>query len=219
MADRLNITKTRVVAALVASLVSAAAVAGSSKDGLYKWVDDNGVTHYGDRVPPEYAHKERYVLNERAVRVEVLPAEKTAEELAEEARQAELAALARRAAEAQAERDRILLDTYLSVEEIEMLRDRRVTALDAQIGVAEHYLKNLRQKWTELQKDAAKYNYPYREDSELPPLPDDLERHITHTQEAMDKHHQTLRALRLEQDSIHQEFAANIDRFRSLKGL
>ena len=125
------------VLALAACLFAGPAAArGSASDSLYKWVDDQGVTHYGDRVPPEYAHKERYVLNERAVRVNVLPAEKTAEELAEEARKAEIAALARRAAEEQAERDRILLDTYLSVEEIEMLRDRRVTALDAQIGVA-----------------------------------------------------------------------------------
>jgi hypothetical protein len=26
---------------------------------LYKWVDDNGTTHYGEVIPPEYANKDR----------------------------------------------------------------------------------------------------------------------------------------------------------------
>ena len=25
---------------------------------LYKWVDDKGITHYGEVIPPEYANKE-----------------------------------------------------------------------------------------------------------------------------------------------------------------
>ena len=29
---------------------------------LYKWVDDNGTTHYGETVPPEYANSNASVL-------------------------------------------------------------------------------------------------------------------------------------------------------------
>ena len=31
---------------------------------LYKWVDNQGTTHYGETVPPEYAGKDRMELNE-----------------------------------------------------------------------------------------------------------------------------------------------------------
>ncbi len=204
---------------IAAAVLILAASPAQASEKLYKWVDENGVTHYGDRVPPEYARNERYVLNERAVQVRTLPAQKTEAQLAEEARQAQLAEMAQMEEVRKREADRILLDTYLSVDEIEMLRDRRVSAIDAQIGVTEHYLKNLRTKWGELERDAARYNYPYREDSELPPLPEDLNRHLDFTRTAMDEHMQTLRALRAEQESIRSEFASNIDRFRELKSL
>jgi hypothetical protein len=29
---------------------------------LFKWVDDQGVTHYGEVIPPEYANKEKDAL-------------------------------------------------------------------------------------------------------------------------------------------------------------
>jgi hypothetical protein len=31
----------------------------TSSEKLYKWVDENGIVHYGDHVPPEYAKNER----------------------------------------------------------------------------------------------------------------------------------------------------------------
>jgi hypothetical protein len=34
----------------------------SAEAKLYKWVDDKGVTHYGEVIPPEYANKEKDTL-------------------------------------------------------------------------------------------------------------------------------------------------------------
>ena len=34
---------------------------------LYKWVDKDGVTHYGDHVPPEYASQEQHILDRKSV--------------------------------------------------------------------------------------------------------------------------------------------------------
>ena len=46
-------------------------VAPSRRQGqrLYKWTDHNGVVHYGDKIPPEYANLDRNVLNDQGVRV------------------------------------------------------------------------------------------------------------------------------------------------------
>ena len=49
---------------------------------LYKWVDSEGVTHYGDRIPPEYASQEQHVMNARGIEIGHLDAQKTPEQLA-----------------------------------------------------------------------------------------------------------------------------------------
>lgn len=186
-------------------------------DSLYKWVDENGVVHYGDAIPAEVAEKERHVLNQHGVTKEVLERAKTMEELrAMEEAQKEIERQ-RHAARVQAENDRILLDTYLSEDEIEMLRDRRILALEARIGLTRHYLNNLRVRWDELERDAATYNFPYQPDSDLPPIPEDLAKDIVYTENAMAEHMTTLRDLREQQAAIRAEFEKDIERFRFLK--
>ena len=203
-----------VIGALTATLLAAGTPAQAEK--LYKWVDANGVTHYGDSIPAEDAKRERQVLNEHGVRVETLPREKTDDERAAELEQKRRLQALAEAQRREEERDQRLLDTYLSVDEIADLRDRRILALEAQIGVTRHYMKNLQGKWEELVQDAGKYNFPFSEDSDLPPLPDDIAQHIIHTEKALAEHMQTVRALRAEQGEIRDEFARDMARFEEL---
>ena len=89
---------------------------------LYKWVDKDGVTHYGDHVPPEYATQEQHVLNSQGYEIRHLDAQKSAEQASAE-EQKTLDAQQRQL------RDKNLLNTYSSVQEIERLRrseERRV---------------------------------------------------------------------------------------------
>jgi hypothetical protein len=51
---------------------------------VYKWVDEHGVIHYGDHIPPEYATQERQVINKQGVEIRRLEAQKTPEQLAAE---------------------------------------------------------------------------------------------------------------------------------------
>src|SRR6185369_52645 len=70
----------------VALLCSVGSLAHAD-DKTYKWVDENGVTHYGDSVPAQYAKKETHTLNKQGMEVARTEAQKSAEELAEEARE------------------------------------------------------------------------------------------------------------------------------------
>src|SRR6266446_3613343 len=107
---------------LLASPGFAAGAGASSGRTLYKWVDAQGVTHYGDRIPPEYAAQEKQVINSQGVEISRLEAQKSPEALAaDEQRRAE--------AEQSQNRDRNLLNTYGTVQEIERLRDQRVTLM------------------------------------------------------------------------------------------
>ena len=186
-------------------------------EDLYKWVDENGVVHYGDAVPASASGKERHVLNSHGVTVKVLDRQKTIDELNAMAAAASELERSRERENAQTIRDQILLDTYLSTEEIEMLRDRRILAIEARLGVTRHYLDNLRKQWDELEADAAKYNFPYSPDSDLDPLPEKLAEHIVFTENAMAEHMTSLRDLRGQQAAIREQFEFDLSRFKFLK--
>jgi hypothetical protein len=77
-------------AAVVSFFVAPHSGAGEGK--LYRWVDNEGNIHYSDHVPPEYSELGHHILNSHGVSVDVVGGEKTADELAELLRQAELKA-------------------------------------------------------------------------------------------------------------------------------
>ena len=206
----MNIRLTAIVCLLALNAPAAA-------EDLYKWVDEKGVVHYGDAIPADASRNERHVLNQQGITVKVLDRQKTIDELnAMAAAKAELENQASAERE-QEERDRVLLDTYLSTDEIEMLRDRRILAIEARIGVTRHYLENLRREWDELEQEAAKYNFPYNPESDLPPLPEDLAEHIVFTENAMAEHMASLSDLRSQQAELRAQFEADLARFKLLK--
>ena len=52
---------------------------------VYKWVDENGLVHYGDHIPAKYAEQSKEILNDQGIRVGIIEGRKTPEELAAEA--------------------------------------------------------------------------------------------------------------------------------------
>jgi hypothetical protein len=123
----------------------------------YKWVDDKGVTHYGETIPPEYANKDRTLLNKSGIVV------KTQEVLTADERRAKEAAEAKgRSDEAIARdlkrRDKSLIDSYNSVEEIELSRTRNLQQVDARINSINAQLKMDNNNLISLQKNTATPN-------------------------------------------------------------
>ena len=115
-----------------------AASASENTQKLYRWVDSDGIVHYGDSIPAEFTDLERQVVNNYGITVGVMRAKRTEEEIAEDKRQDDLRlkrALQRR-------QDQALLATYLTVDEILLHRDRRVELFQAQARVTALYLSN-----------------------------------------------------------------------------
>lgn len=192
----------------------AAGIAAAQTATLYRWVDEEGVVHYGDSIPAKYAGLERQVVNEHGITVGVIQAKKTEEELAEDARLEEL----RTEAEQQRRRDQALLATYLTIDEIEMHRDRRVELFQAQARVTELYLRNLQRRMDSLQEEAAKFR-PYSQDPEAPMIDPDLADEITRTRDTIARHEENLRKFETDEKNIVARFDGDIDRFKELKGL
>jgi hypothetical protein len=209
------------VAAAIAALLGMTTVDAQRNDDrqrVYRWVDSDGVVHYGDAVPPQFAEHDRDILNEQGVSVGFEEGRVTKAEQAEKARIAAIEDAERQARMDAAQRDRVLLQTYLSVNEIEALRDRRLELLESQIKVTEHYLANLRKRLAGLQDESKLYK-PYNERPDAPELPDNLVLDLSRTLASIRLYEQTLIRTRAEQDSLRETFAADITRFRELKGI
>jgi len=205
-------------------LASSATVAGAQAKStqhaapkLYKWVDENGIVHYGDHVPAEYSNRERQVLNAQGVPVKTLQKEMTPQEMAAELKRIEEESQQTKAAEQATQRDHILLLSYLNVHEIEMLRDQRIGTLDGQVKVNEHYVGVLRSKLTELEGKARDYNYPFDPASSKPQLPEELAQDLLMTVNQLSRRESEMQRIRDEQVQIRAQFDADIERFKELK--
>jgi hypothetical protein len=181
---------------------------------VYRWVDDKGVVHFGDNVPAEYAPIDRQVLNQYGVPLRTEQGALTPEEIEAERK----AAAEKKAAMAAARRDEVLLSTYLSVEEIEALRNRRIELIDGQISVTTNYLNSLRNRLKKLQAEASTFK-PYSKDPEAEPIDEKLAKEIADTADSIVLYEKTLNDTRTRQGRVVLAFDADIARFKELKGL
>lgn len=203
----------RLCVLLLSGLVASAGLAQK----LYRWVDDDGVVHYGDHIPPEYAKQDREILNKQGVAVGFEEGEVTDEERAAQAREKAKQEEAERRRQEQVRHDRMLLQTYVSVQDIEDLRDRRLELMSSQIKVTRLYLTNLHKRLDALEKQASKYK-PYSDDADAPEVPADLAGDISRTTASISLYEQTLDRVEEEQEKLKAEFDVDIKRFKELKG-
>lgn len=190
---------------------------GAVAQQLYRWVDENGVVHYGDHVPPEYADRDRTVLNSQGVAIATEEGALTEEELEALERQRAQEEAALNAQAEIARRDRMLLETYLSVAEIEHLRDSRLEMLESQVTVTELYLSELGERLERLRADAARYK-PYSDREDAPELPEQLASEIESVEASIASYRQRIERTRSEQARLKAQFDSDIERFKQLKG-
>jgi hypothetical protein len=182
-----------------------------SKSGriLYKWVDKDGVTHYGDHVPPEYANQEQHVLNSEGYEIRHQDAQKSAEQAAADDQK-------RLDAEQRQIRDKNLLSTYASVQEIERLRDQRLTLLADQIKVTNQFLDTLNGRMKKMRTDSQRFK-PYNSDPKAPSMPDQMAEDLVRLTTDMRTQQQNLKQKRSEESTMSIQFESDIDRFKELK--
>lgn len=197
-----------------AALQAAQGSSGSSRGAYYRCKDASGQTHYGDSMPQRCRGLDTEVLNENGIAIRVIEGEQT--RLARQARETAEAKV-RKEREASLQRDRNLIETYLTVEDIERLRDQRLELLTGQYRITEQNIANLRERQKRLEGQIARFR-PYSGDEKAPPLPDHLAEEMVNTVKSLDVYLQSLGKNRQEQAEIQAAFAADIKRFKELKG-
>jgi len=186
--------------------------ANSKKGGVaYRWVDEQGVVHYGDNIPPQYASQDRTILNSQGVEVGHLDAAKTPEQ----------EAVAKRAREVllkQRQHDAFLVSTYTSVKDIEALRDARLDQLKGQRAAAEQYVESLRARLASLKTRALSYR-PYSDRKDAWRLPDDLAENLVRTVNELRVQSSALASKGAEETALRAQFQTDIERYRELHAI
>ncbi|MAT65082.1 MAG: hypothetical protein CMN57_05520 [Gammaproteobacteria bacterium] len=180
---------------------------------LYKWVDEQGNVHYGDKVPPEYSRQERKVLNDQGVQVDTLEAAKTPEQIAEERRLEEIRREEERKAARQRAHDRMLLSTFTTEDDMIMTRDGKIAAIDSVIRITRGRIDKLEQEIEQDTRRAANLERAGRA------VPKDLDERIAGNRERIQRYENFIESKQAEQEAIRRQFEADIRRFRELRAM
>ncbi|MDX1592939.1 MAG: DUF4124 domain-containing protein [Gammaproteobacteria bacterium] len=183
---------------------------------IYKWVDEQGNTHYGSSIPPEYAKQDtqKEMLNERGQTVEIVQEkEKTPEELAEEKRLEEEERARQEALAKQRLHDRLLLNTYDSVDALEMTRDGKLRSIEGMISVAQ---SQIRERQALLERQRARAADIERGGGKVD---EKLLNDIATTEAQIARNEERIRKLRADQEQIRAQANADIARYKELKGI
>jgi Domain of unknown function (DUF4124) len=190
--------------------LAAAASASSSDESLrvYRWVDAQGIVHYGDSVPAQFADDAHDVLNGQGVEIGHVAGRASAAQLSEQAQAAQLAA-------EQAQHDKFLLTTYASAKEIEQLRDERLDQINGQIKASSSYIDSLTLRLAALE-ERAEHFAPYSSAANAPRMPDELAEDLVHTVNESRQQRNDLEAKQQEQINLRIQFAADLARYLQL---
>lgn len=178
---------------------------------MYKWVDENGQTHFGDKIPAKYLVKKHEELNQQGDVIKHYKAAETEEQkaarrkLEREKKQQELVDRKKR------QRDRVLLDTYTTERDLVLARDSRLDAVDSQIRLAESIIEDSNKKIVALNKQIDAIKASGRE------VPADMYARVEREQKQVDIHTQVSAKHSKRRKEIATQFNGYIERFRVLK--
>jgi Domain of unknown function (DUF4124) len=200
-------------AALLCFVLAASLAALPAWAKMYKWVDEKGRVHYGDSVPPEYAGQAMEELDERGLvrgrtqRTRLTPAELRRLEQ-DKARRAE----EQRVREATGRRDRALLSTYTSEQEIDLARDRALEQEDMVIRGMDSRLKQVDAKLGRLRGEAGGYT------AQSKPVPEQVRQELAEVEQEAQQLQKNIEQHRHSKVGIRTRHDADKQRFRELTG-
>ena len=178
---------------------------------MYKWVDDEGQMHFGDKIPPEYQVKEHDELNSSGVVTQHRRAAKTAEEKAEDYRLERERKKVALELKRKQQRDRVLLDTYTTERDLIVARDSRLEAIESQINLAEAIINDSNNKLESLEKKITQIKASNRE------VPPDLYKKIDSESQQIKVQSEVMGNHKKHRNKIDKQFGDYIERFKVLK--
>ena len=183
----------------------------SAHGKMFKWVDEEGQMHFGDKIPPQYMVKEHEELNESGVVTKRQKAAKTAAEKAEDRRLEKKKKEEALVEKKKQQRDRVLLDTYTTERDLIVARDSRLEAVDSQIQLAETIISDSNKNIESLEKQVAQIKASNRE------VPADVYQRIDSEKQQVAVQSKVMASHKKRHEDIATQFNGYIERFKVLK--
>jgi len=178
---------------------------------MYKWVDENGQTHFGDKIPVQYLEKEHKELNAQGNTIKKIDAMPTEEEKQEMKRLAEIKKEEDEKIKESQKRDRVLLDTYTTERDLIAARDARLDAVGSQVQLSESIIVEAERKLKQTQDQIANIKAQGNE------VPKNVSDKIAMEESQLATYKEVAKGHHKRKQEIMEQFEGYIKRFRELK--
>lgn len=176
------------------------------------WINHEGVRECGNVVPPEYSQEGHREYSERGFVVDETGRAPTEAEIMDQRRESQRQMEAERLRTEQARQDRILLQTFSDEEDIINARDDKIAVMEAQIKLAEGRIAKLQSDLDQRIKQAASMERTGKTPSES------IQEDIDSLRRQIRSNETYITNTREKQAQLQEAYAADIERFRELKG-
>ena len=178
---------------------------------LYKWVDDKGVTHYGEVIPPEYTNKSNALLSDQGRLIkkneEINIKDQRANEEDETKKRIDNEAKLE-----QSRKDKALQNTFSSEKEIDLARDRNLHQVESLISSIQSLQKAALARLKNYQQEAEERKRAGKK------LPASLQADITESENKLAKLQLNLVKAQEKAAAVKASYESDKMRFRELSG-
>ena len=178
---------------------------------LYKWVDDKGVTHYGEVIPPEYSNKSNALLSDQGRLIkkneEINIKDQRASEEDETKKRIDNEAKLE-----QSRKDKALQNTFSSEKEIDLARDRNLHQVESLISSIQSLQKAALARLKNYQQEAEERKRAGKK------LPASLQADITESENKLAKLQLDLVKAQEKAAAVKASYESDKMRFRELSG-
>jgi len=181
---------------------------GTASAAMYKWVDEKGVVHYTDKMPPEAVDRGNVELSKQGVPIKKIDPSLTPEQRRAKEQEEERKRAIAKQQEDTARRDRALLASYTSENEIDLARQRALNAIESVMRSSAAYVESINKRKTEVQEKIATFK-----DRPVPPV---LERERDSLNEELDRQREVLAIKRNEAAAVTAKYDADKARWREI---
>ena len=197
----------KIFRASLALLVVACSTTAEAK--LYKWVDDKGVTHYSEVIPPEHTNKNNVLLNNQGRLIQRNEKINNMEQRANGEDEANKR-IENEAKLEQSRKDNALLNTFSNEKEIDLALDRNLHHLESHISSIQSLQKAAQESLKNYQQEAAEIKAAGRK------LPVSIQADITEGENKLAKLQQNLVKAQEKMAAVKASYEADKIRFREL---
>jgi Domain of unknown function (DUF4124) len=181
----------------------------------YKWVDEKGITHYSDTLPPDYSKNANSRIDKRGIVTK--KTDRALTEAETKAREDEIKRLKQEEIRAKEQKrlDEIMLATYANETEIDLSRNRSLEPFDGKIFAARERIKYVQQTLAELTTKIAGYKEATQADPKKKP-PSRILKDIDSKKTEIAELEQSIKLLEADKSATVNKFSLDKQRFREI---